>query len=98
MGTYCGIGRQHSAPDFDLVLLQDPAADPTSALSRSVWVAWASEEREMSDTFQILLDSGAFYLAIGAVICVVLGLGAARRLFRGARKFERGTRNKQVDR
>jgi len=52
----------------------------------------------MSETFQILLDSGAFYLAIGAILCVVLGVAAAKRLFRGARKFERGNRNHPTDR
>jgi len=56
------------------------------------------QEREMSDTGQILLDSGAFYLAIGAVMCVVLGLGAASRLFRGARKFEPGKRKNHLNR
>jgi hypothetical protein len=52
----------------------------------------------MNATFQFLLDSGADYLAIGAVMCVVLGVGAASRLFRGARKFERGKRKNQADR
>ena len=52
----------------------------------------------MSDTFQIFLDSGAAYLAIGAFMCVVLGVGAARRVFRGAKKFERGKRNNQANR
>jgi hypothetical protein len=42
----------------------------------------------MSDTLQVLLDSGALYLLFGAVICVVLGIGAARRLFRGADKIK----------
>jgi hypothetical protein len=42
----------------------------------------------MSGAFQSLLDSGALYLAIGAVICIVIGLGAMRRLWRGARSAE----------
>jgi len=29
-----------------------------------------------------LLDSGALYLTFGAVTCIVLGIGAARRLFK----------------
>jgi hypothetical protein len=40
----------------------------------------------MSETLQVLLDSGALYLVFGAVICIVLGIGAARRLFQGANK------------
>ncbi len=42
----------------------------------------------MSDMFQALLDSGALYLAVGAVICIVLGIGAVRRLFREANKIK----------
>jgi hypothetical protein len=42
----------------------------------------------MSDALQALLDSGALYLTLGAVICIVLGVGAARRLFQGAKKIE----------
>jgi hypothetical protein len=51
----------------------------------------------MNNTFQILLDSGAFYIALGAVICLVLGVGASKRLFQGAKKFERGKRNHAAD-
>jgi hypothetical protein len=43
---------------------------------------------DISDTFQALLDSGALYLVFGAFICIVLGIGAARRLFKGARKIK----------
>jgi hypothetical protein len=42
----------------------------------------------MSDAFGAMLDSGVLYLAVGAVICVFLGVGAARRLFQGAKKAE----------
>jgi hypothetical protein len=35
-----------------------------------------------------MLDSGALYLALGAIICIVLGIGAVKRLFQGARKIE----------
>ena len=42
----------------------------------------------MSDTLQALLDSGALYLVFGAVVCLVVGVGAARRLFKGANKFK----------
>ena len=42
----------------------------------------------MSDTLQALLDSGALYLAVGAVICIVLGVGAAKRLFQGGNKIK----------
>jgi hypothetical protein len=41
---------------------------------------------EMTETLQALLDSGALYLLVGAVICIVLGVGAAKRLFQGASK------------
>jgi hypothetical protein len=48
-----------------------------------------SEEYAMTDAFGAMLDSGVLYLAVGAVICVFLGVGAARRLFQGANKVER---------
>ena len=37
-----------------------------------------------SEAFQILLDSGWLYFAIGAVICIIIGWRAVRRLFHGA--------------
>jgi hypothetical protein len=43
---------------------------------------------QMSNAFQVLLDSGMLYLVIGAVICICLGVGAARRLFQGAKRAE----------
>jgi hypothetical protein len=49
---------------------------------------------DMSDALQALLDSGALYLALGAFLCVVLGVGAARRLFQGAKKIETPRRRK----
>ena len=48
----------------------------------------------MSDALQELLDSGALYLALGALLCIVLGVGAARRLFQGAKKIEPPQRRK----
>ena len=42
----------------------------------------------MSDTLQALLDSGALYLAVGAVICIMLGVGAAKRLFQEGNKIK----------
>jgi hypothetical protein len=42
----------------------------------------------MSDAFGAMLDSGVLYLAVGAVICVFLGIGAVKRLFQGAKKAE----------
>ncbi len=42
----------------------------------------------MSNTFQFLLDFGVLYFALGAVICIFLGVGAAKRLFQGAKKAE----------
>jgi len=42
----------------------------------------------MSDALQILFDSGALYIALGAVICIALGIGATRRLFQGADKIK----------
>jgi hypothetical protein len=50
--------------------------------------------QDMSDALQVLLDSGGLYLALGAVICIVLGVGAARRMFQGARKVETPRRRK----
>jgi hypothetical protein len=45
-------------------------------------------ERKMSEGFQAFLDSGGLYLALAAIICVVIGVGATRRMFRGAKKAE----------
>jgi hypothetical protein len=42
----------------------------------------------MGTTLQVLLDSGWLYLALGAVVCIFLGVGATRRLFRGAKRAE----------
>ena len=42
----------------------------------------------MSDTLQVLLDSGALYLVFGAVICIVLGIGAVWRLLKDANKLK----------
>jgi hypothetical protein len=41
------------------------------------------------NVFEALLDSGDLYLAIGAVICIVIGIVAVRRMFRGASDFKR---------
>jgi hypothetical protein len=49
----------------------------------------------MSNALQILLDSGALYLALGAVICIVLGVGAVKRLFQGANKIKTPERGKK---
>jgi hypothetical protein len=46
------------------------------------------KHNRMSDTVQALLDSGALYLAVGAVICLVLGVGAAKRMFQGGSKIK----------
>jgi hypothetical protein len=43
---------------------------------------------DMNDVLQALLDSGALYLVVGAILCIVIGVGAARRLFQGAKKIE----------
>jgi hypothetical protein len=48
----------------------------------------------MSDTVQALLDSGALYLALAALICIVIGIGAVRRLFQGAGKIHSSQRRK----
>jgi len=42
----------------------------------------------MSDALQILLNSGGLYLALAAAICVLVGVGATRRLFQSARRAE----------
>jgi alpha,alpha-trehalose phosphorylase len=44
--------------------------------------------RVMDEALQTLLDSGWLFLAFGAVICIFLGVDAARRLFQGARRAE----------
>jgi hypothetical protein len=52
------------------------------------------EKLDVSDILQPLLDSGALYLALGAILCIVVGIGAARRLFQGAKKIEAPPRRK----
>ena len=42
----------------------------------------------MGQAFQVLLDSGGLYLALGAILCIVIGIGAAKRLFQGAKRAE----------
>jgi hypothetical protein len=42
----------------------------------------------VTNAFGVLLDSGVLWLGIGAVICLLLGVGAVRRLFEGAAKAE----------
>jgi hypothetical protein len=37
---------------------------------------------------QLMLDSGWLYLAVGAVLCVIIGAGAVRHLFQGAKRAE----------
>lgn len=53
-----------------------------------IWAQDAKKRMQMSNAFQVLLDSGMLYLVIGAVICICLGVGAARRLFQGAKRAE----------
>ncbi len=42
----------------------------------------------MAEAFEVMLDSGALWLALGAVVCIILGIGAVRKMFRGAAKAE----------
>jgi len=42
----------------------------------------------MNSALQLMLDSGWLYLAIGALICVIVGAGAVRHLFQGAKRAE----------
>jgi hypothetical protein len=42
----------------------------------------------MSNGLQFMLDSGWLYLALGAVLCVIVGAGAVRHLFQGAKRAE----------
>jgi hypothetical protein len=42
----------------------------------------------MSNGLQFMLDSGWLYLALGAVMCVIVGAGAVRHLFQGAKRAE----------
>jgi hypothetical protein len=43
---------------------------------------------KMDYALQTLLDSGWLFLAFGAVVCIFIGVGAARRLFQGAKRAE----------
>jgi len=52
----------------------------------------------MSDTLQMLLDSGALYLALAAIICVAIGASAVKRLFHDANKFKTPQRGKERER
>ena len=36
--------------------------------------------------FQLMLDSGWLYLAVGAVLCAIVGVSAVRHLFQGAKR------------
>jgi hypothetical protein len=38
--------------------------------------------------FQLMLDSGWLYLAVGAVLCAIVGVSAVRHLFQGAKRAE----------
>jgi hypothetical protein len=49
----------------------------------------------MSNALQFLLDSGTIYLALGGVICIVVGVGAVRHLFQEANKFKSARRGKE---
>jgi hypothetical protein len=42
----------------------------------------------MSGALQFMLDSGWLYLALGAVICIIVGAGAVKHLFAGAKRAE----------
>ena len=44
---------------------------------------------------QFLTDSGSIYFLLGALICVVIGVGAIRRMFRDAGKYEHGDRDRK---
>ena len=43
---------------------------------------------QMGQSFQVLLDSGGLYLALGAVLCTIIGVRAVKRLFQGAKRAE----------
>jgi hypothetical protein len=54
-------------------------------------IARAQAERkplQMGQSFQVLLDSGGLYLALGAVLCTIIGVRAVKRLFQGAKRAE----------
>jgi hypothetical protein len=59
-----------------------------SVVAKVISIGIDAPRAEMSDTLQALLDSGALYLVFGAVICIVLGIGAAKRLFKGANRIK----------
>jgi hypothetical protein len=61
-----------------------PRRPPPAAVSSIL----SAGEIHMSNAFRVLLDSGAIYLALGAVICMMLGAGAVKRLFQGANKIK----------
>ena len=42
----------------------------------------------MDNAFQFMHDSGWLYLALGAVVCILVGVGATKGLFRGAKRAE----------
>jgi hypothetical protein len=54
-------------------------------------IARAQAERkppQLGQSFQVLLDSGGLYLALGAVFCTIIGVRAVKRLFQGAKRAE----------
>ena len=48
-----------------------------------------------SEFIQYLIDSGVIYFVLGALLCIVIGVGAIRRMFRDASRFEHGDRDPQ---
>jgi hypothetical protein len=52
----------------------------------------------MDGALQELLDSGWLYLGLGAVLCIVFGVGAAKRLFQGAKRAESRARATDLQR
>jgi hypothetical protein len=42
----------------------------------------------LDNVFEFMLNSGWLFFAAGAVICIIIGVGAVRRLFAGASRAE----------
>ena len=66
-----------------------PRGMPVASSVREIARAQAEgKPLQMGQSFQVLLDSGGLYLALGAVLCTIIGVRAVKRLFQGAKRAE----------
>jgi hypothetical protein len=83
------IGGLHSSivarPNFELGAGQLPFQSERRPIELGLK---AKKANQMDDALHVLLDSGWLYLALGAALCIFLGVGAVKHLFQGAKRAE----------